>query len=177
MASRTPGEGWYARLEREQRWLLDAVPPGITEERTITDDYLIGTRLRLRRIQTNCEAVFKLCQKIRVDDGSPDRVKITNFYISHEECEQLLLLPSSTIVKTRHNFSLNDSIFAIDRFHGRHSGLILAELELGESEPSHETPAFATCEVTHDDSYSGGYLAFASDEEIRRLCRPHSKQD
>ena len=40
----------YARPERERRFLLSAVPPGeVVRRAAITDRYLPGTRLRLRR--------------------------------------------------------------------------------------------------------------------------------
>ncbi|HVB01185.1 MAG TPA: hypothetical protein VNE42_07980 [Acidimicrobiales bacterium] len=169
MTSRIAGEGRYSKLEREQRWVLDAVPAGTTNEKTITDDYLVGTRLRLRKIQSDDESIFKLCQKVRVDEGDPERVKITNFYISFDEYNQLLLLPSSKIVKTRRDFFHIDTVYAIDQFNGRHAGLILAEMELSESAQSHEVPEFARSEVTRDNRYSGGWLAFASDEELLQL--------
>ena len=169
MTSRIAGEGRYSKLEREQRWVLDAVPAGTTNEKTITDDYLVGTRLRLRKIESDDESIFKLCQKIRVDEGHPERVKITNFYISFDEYNQLLLLPSSRIVKTRHDFFHIDVVYAIDQFNGRHAGLILAEMELSEWAQGHETPEFARSEVTRDNRYSGGWLAFASDEELLQL--------
>ena len=48
-----PGHrGKYALVERERRFLLAAPPSGVrlTDERQITDRYLTGTRLRLRRV-------------------------------------------------------------------------------------------------------------------------------
>jgi CYTH domain-containing protein len=174
VTSRIAGEGRYARLEREQRWVLDAVPAGTTNEKTITDDYLLGTRLRLRKIQSDDESIFKLCQKVRVDECDPERVKITNCYISPDEYNQLLLLPSSRIVKTRSILHRFDVAYAIDQFSGRHAGLILAETELSELAISRETPEFARSEVTRDNRYSGGWLAFASDEEVRQLIERES---
>ena len=45
-------EGKYAQIERERRFLLVRQPPpaAATGRRRITDRYLPGTRLRLRRI-------------------------------------------------------------------------------------------------------------------------------
>jgi CYTH domain-containing protein len=169
MTSRLAGEGRYAKVEREQRWVLDTVPSGITDVRTITDDYLVGTRLRLRKIESNGEVIFKLCQKVRIDEANPEHVKITNFYISPEEYSQVLSLPTSTIVKTRHTYVHDDAVFAIDRFHGRHVGLILAEREESESDLAHAAPITGWFEVTRDDRYSGGSLAFASDNELGQL--------
>jgi CYTH domain-containing protein len=131
--------------------LLNALPAETTEERFITDDYLYGTRLRLRKVQSGSETLFKLCQKIRVNEGDPERVKITNIYISSDEYILLNSLPSSTIVKSRHKFSDGHVVYAIDQFHRRHSGLVLAETELTESQPRHGLPSFARCEVTSDN--------------------------
>jgi CYTH domain-containing protein len=169
VASRRAGEGRYAILEREQRWVLDAVPAEAVDERLITDDYLIGTRLRLRKIQSDSETIFKLCQKVRVNDGDPELVKITNMYLSLDEYERVLSLPSAPIVKTRRNLTRAGSVFAIDQFHGRHAGLVLAETELKEFDPNLDIPAFARSEVTNDDRFSGGNLAFASDEVLRQV--------
>ena len=58
---------------------------------------------------------------------------------------------------------------AIDEFHGRLSGLLLAEAELGIDEVRIPSPHFAVLEVTNDDRFSGGALAFASDEALSDL--------
>jgi hypothetical protein len=60
-------EGKYARVERERRFLLDSPPPlPSAASRRITDRYLPGTRLRLRRVEYldsgACE--LKLTQKL-----------------------------------------------------------------------------------------------------------------
>ena len=51
-AEEPTGEGKYAQVERERRFLLTGPPPppAVTASRRITDRYLPGTRLRLRRI-------------------------------------------------------------------------------------------------------------------------------
>ena len=60
--------GKYARVERERRFLLARPPPApaVIASRRITDRYLPGTRLRLRRVDHldggTCE--FKLTQKV-----------------------------------------------------------------------------------------------------------------
>jgi hypothetical protein len=54
--------GKYARVERERRFLL-AKPPApstVTATRVITDRYLVGTRLRLRR-----ESDLGVCRPLR----------------------------------------------------------------------------------------------------------------
>ena len=44
----------YARLERERRYLLKDLPEGLTRASPhlqITDNYITGTRLRLRKVR------------------------------------------------------------------------------------------------------------------------------
>jgi hypothetical protein len=48
---RTPGAGPYAKLEREQRWLLSGLPDDVVDPVAIHDRYLTGCTLRLRRMR------------------------------------------------------------------------------------------------------------------------------
>jgi hypothetical protein len=61
-------EGRYARIERERRFLLAGppLPAAVTGRRRITDRYLPGTRLRLRRIDDlrSADREFKFTQKV-----------------------------------------------------------------------------------------------------------------
>jgi CYTH domain-containing protein len=169
VTSRRPGEGRYAQLEREQRWLLRELPVPITDERIIVDHYWSGTSLRLRMVQDHENVLYKLCQKVRVAADSPEVVKITNIYLSEQDFHALSVTSASIISKSRWSFVSDGSKFAIDEFKGRHSGLVLAEKELGVDEPRVSRPAFAVVEVTDDNEYSGGWLATASGAELRRV--------
>lgn len=169
MTSRRPGEGRYAQLEREQRWLLSSVPRAATDERVIVDHYWSGTTLRLRMIEDGDEAVYKLCQKVRVDEGNPHLVKITNIYLSMSEFDQLSVTPASIVAKSRWVLHAGGVTYAIDEFKGRHAGLVLAEVELDEHAPLLAKPSFAIADVSDDDEYSGGWLAKASEADLRRV--------
>lgn len=41
----------YAVVERERRYLVVRLPPGVTSTKDITDRYITGTRLRLREMR------------------------------------------------------------------------------------------------------------------------------
>jgi CYTH domain-containing protein len=153
-------EGKYARVERERRFLLASPPPAaaITATRRITDRYLPGTRLRLRRVDhidiEACE--FKFTQKVPA--GRPGYVQglITNTYLSASEYDLLATLPAEVLSKTR--FSVPP--LSIDVFDPPLHGLILADVEFStdETAKSFLLPPEAIVEVTDDIRFTGGNL-------------------
>lgn len=169
MSERGPGDGRYAYLEREQRWLLAAVPEQARFRSEILDRYLQGTRLRLRRVTLPDRVVYKLGQKVRLVAGDPERVKLTNIYLTAEEYDTFATLSGAEIAKERFVMPWGPADLAVDRFQGRLDGLVLAEAELGPEDGLHELPPFALADVTHDDRYSGGALAHASERELKTL--------
>ena len=166
---RSPGEGRYAHLEREQRWLLERLPVGVADERVIVDHYWTGTSLRLRMVDDGHDVAYKLTQKVRTDADSPEFVKITNIYLEESEFRELSVIAASIVSKIRWTVVSGGVAYAVDEFKGRHSGLVLAEVELGSDEPRRTAPDFAIAEVTDDEEYSGGRLASASDADLLRI--------
>jgi hypothetical protein len=63
----------YAHIETERRFLVRAVPAGVTSVSDITDRYVDGTRLRLREVTTNGATTRKLGHKARLAAG-PARI-------------------------------------------------------------------------------------------------------
>jgi CYTH domain-containing protein len=169
VTTRQPGEGRYAQLEREQRWLLRELPAGVRDERIIVDHYWSGTSLRLRMVQHDDEIVYKLCQKVRVNDDNPEMVKLTNIYLHERDFHALSVTAAAIISKSRWSMTSDGVDFAIDEFKGRHAGLVLAEKELPADEPRARGPDNAVAEVTDDNEYSGGWLATASAPDLRRV--------
>ena len=79
--------------------------------------------------------------------------------IDVQEAEELMKLCQGTVIdKTRwivpaetiDNLQL---IWEVDEFHGKHEGLVVAEIELDNEEQSFEKPDFIGDEVTHDPRY------------------------
>ena len=79
--------------------------------------------------------------------------------IDVQEAEELMKLCQGTVIdKTRwivpaetvDNLQL---IWEVDEFHGKHEGLVVAEIELDNEEQSFEIPDFIGDEVTHDPRY------------------------
>lgn len=167
--ARTPGRGRYAQLEREQRWLLSAVPEGAVEAAEIHDRYLCGTTLRLRRVSGRSGTAHKLGQKVRVDAGDPERVQLTNLYLTEEEHALLASLPAAELRKRRLVVNVEGRRVAVDRFEGRWEGLVLAEAELAEGGEALPAWEGVLVDVTHDDRFSGGALAAAGEAEAAEL--------
>ena len=166
---RTPGEGKYAQIEREQRWLLPSVPEEAVFRAEITDRYFEGTTLRLRKVTSGTKTTLKLTQKVRIDEDQPEVIKITNLYLTSPEFALLSRLPTLTILKHRFSYEERQSMFAVDSSDGRHRGLVLAEIEIGRYDQRGLGPSSALAEVTDDNRYSGGFLAAASDDQLAKI--------
>ncbi len=153
-------EGKYARVERERRFLLASPPPAsaVAATRRITDRYLPGTRLRLRRVDDPdsgaCE--FKLTQKVPGDRPGYVQGLITNTYLSAAEYDLLATLPAEVLSKTR----LSVPPLGIDVFDPPLHGLVMADVEFttDEAAKSFLLPPEAIAEVTDDVRFTGGNL-------------------
>ncbi len=163
-----PSEHKYARTERERRFLLAGFPKEVEIVRTrrITDRYISGTSLRLRRIiDEDGSAAYKLTQKIPLPGPGAQQGFITNIYLNENEFQVLAQLPARQITKTRHSVPP----FGIDVFEGELEGLVLAEIEFDSAmdAESLSLPSFAVQEVSADNRFTGGRLAHASRYEIK----------
>lgn len=147
-----PQAGKYARYELERRWLLASVPPQLDAGAAVYDRYIEGTRLRLRRIDSQ----YKLTQKEAPAATGYAVTVITNIYLTPEEYEILAVLPARELHKRRHHMGR----YSIDVFEGLLQGLVLAETEFASEEEMrrHPDPEFAVRDVTDDVRYTGGWL-------------------
>ena len=169
MQERTPGAGPYARIEREQRWLLSGLPDELVDPVEIHDLYLTGSTLRLRRMRSASGTTYKLGQKVRETPGSPERVSLTNMYLSEHEFDLLRQLTGTSVHKTRWHWPTGAHTLAVDRFEGRLEGLILAEVELRADEALLPALGLAVVDVTNEDRFTGGHLAQLSLDDAAAL--------
>ena len=165
----------YARVERERRYLLPDLPEGLTRadpHLQITDNYITGTRLRLRKVRdprTNKWTV-KFTQKFAPDTADLSRTIITNTYLNALEAEVLSVFNSNEIRKNRYPFEFEGRRFAVDMFLGDLFGLVLAEVsfETDQELDSFAKPPFAIADVTNDPVFSGGSLSQLSFADVKR---------
>lgn len=164
----------YARIELERRFLLRDFPAGL--ERThyhtqIFDNYITGTRLRLRKIREpyKREWTWKLTQKFAPDSNDFSRTLITNIYLSQFEYEQLAVFEGNELRKNRYPYEHEGRVFSVDVFLGTLWGLILAETEFATDEEmrAFTPPPFVVREVTNDELFTGGRLVHATSDELR----------
>ena len=168
-------ESKYARVERERRFLLADLPEGLTRadpHLQITDNYITGTRLRLRKVRdprTN-KWVVKFTQKFAPDPEDLSRTVITNMYLNALEAETLSVFDTNEIRKNRYRFEFEGREFGVDMFLGDLFGLVLAEVsfETDEELDSFAKPPFTIADVTNDLVFSGGSLCELTFAEVKQ---------
>jgi CYTH domain-containing protein len=169
-----PAESKYARVERERRYLLQDLPEGLTRASPhvqITDNYITGTRLRIRKVrepQTNKWTV-KFTQKFAPNHADSSRTIITNVYLNALEAETLSMFDANEIRKNRYPFEFAGRKFTVDMFLGDLFGLLLAEtsFETDEALANFLPPPFVIAEVTNREMFTGGKLCSLTFAEIR----------
>jgi CYTH domain-containing protein len=167
-------ESKYARVERERRYLLRDLPEGLSRadhHLQITDNYITGTRLRIRKVrdpQTN-KWIVKFTQKFAPNPADFSRTIITNTYLNAIEAETLSIFAANEIRKNRYKFEFEGREFAIDMFIGDLFGLVLAETSFDNDDELDNFPAppFAVADVTNNETFTGGRLSELSIEEVR----------
>jgi CYTH domain-containing protein len=154
----------YAHIERERRFLVDrASRPdlvGLPFVR-IEDRYIMGTRLRLRRMSDGAtgQVVLKLTKKYEAADALARA--IVTAYLSEAEYDVFAALPARTLRKRRYAMTTPHEAFGIDLFEGALEGLELAEIELADDVALRalDAPSWAIAEVSDDRRYNGDQLA------------------
>ncbi len=168
------GAGKYARVERERRYLLSELPGGLKTadpHTQITDNYLTGTRLRLRKVRDPRanEWTLKLTQKHAPAPPDFSRTLITNMYLSPYEYEVLSVFEGNEIRKNRYPYEHEGRLYSVDVFLGALRGLILAETDFDADDEldSFPLPSFAALDVTNDETFTGARLVELTAEDLR----------
>jgi CYTH domain-containing protein len=175
----------YERVERQRHFLLRELPAGLDlkgEHAQITDNYITGTRLRLRKSRwvTTNEWTLKLSQKYTPAPPDFSRSLVTSIYLNEYEYETLSVFEGNELRKNRYPFEHEGRRYSVDVFLGPLRGLILAETDFDTDEESEAfaPPPFAFLEVTRDEMFTGARLAGLTAEDIRReLARRETAQD
>lgn len=152
----------YAHIERERRWLMDpAKRPAVAAGHILIEDrYILGTRLRLRRMTDSAtgRAALKLTKKYGADD--PLARAIVTSYLDDAEYAVLAALPALPLTKRRYDLAAGAIVYSLDCFTGALAGLELAEIEWPDDAGLRglPPPPGAIREVSDDRRYQGGSL-------------------
>ena len=173
----------YQRVERERRYLLRGLPHGLAltdPHFQITDNYITGTRLRLRKarwVQTN-EWTLKLTQKHTPAPPDFSRTLITTIYLDEAEYEVLSVFEANELRKNRYPFEHKGRAYSVDVFLGDLRGLILAEtdFDVDEEMDAFPPPSFAFADVTRDVLFTGGSLVGLTAEDLREELKRRSQE-
>ncbi|MCC7167912.1 MAG: CYTH domain-containing protein [Rhodospirillales bacterium] len=151
MSSVLPG------LEIERKFLVASQSwrPAIQSAHRISQSYLPwapGISVRVRRIDDRAVMTFKtdLTDVTRGEWEVPIALELADLLFG--------LCPHPPIDKIRHRLPMGPHVWEIDQFLGRHEGLYLAEIELGDPEESFVRPDWLGPEVTHDPRYRNSAL-------------------
>ena len=177
-------ESKYARIERERRYVLSDLPEGITRvdpHLQITDNYITGTRLRIRKVREprSNKWTVKFTQKYAPDPNDLSRTIITNTYLNALEAEVLSVFDTNEIRKNRYPFEFDGRQFSVDMFLGDLFGLVLAEIgfDTDEDLDSFPKPPFALLDVTNDPLFTGGRLCELTFADVRKEIMPRITAD
>ena len=161
--------------EIERKFLLCAEPRGpvIRAPRRLAQGYLLvdpTRQIRLRQCGEGDGAEFWLTVK----DEQPGSVRMeTEILLSEEQFDALWpLTEGCRLAKERSCFGLGDLGAEVDRYEGRHRGLVVVEVEFPDSDRARlfEPPSWFGLEITGDPAYSNLVLAGA----VRRTTPPTS---
>jgi CYTH domain-containing protein len=174
----------YERVERERRYLLRGLPEGLephAQHAQITDNYVTGTRLRLRKhrwVPTN-EWTLKLTQKHTPQPPDFSRTLITSLYLNEYEYEVLSVFEGNELRKNRYPFEHEGRLYSVDVFLGPLRGLVLAEIDFDDDAEmdAFPVPPFAHLDVTRDELFTGARLVELTAEEIRRELKGRMMSD
>ena len=164
----------YARVERERRYLLQDLPEGLSRadhHLQITDNYVTGTRLRIRKVRDprTHKWTVKFTQKFAPDPADLTRTIITNTYLNALEAETLSVFEANEIRKNRYRYESAGREFSVDMFLGDLFGLVLAEtsFETDDELNTFPIPSFVLADVTNNELFSGGRLSQLTFADIR----------
>jgi CYTH domain-containing protein len=146
--------------EIERKFIVTKLPDDLASfpHREIAQGYLAittdGVQVRLRRAGDLHSLTYK---RVRGDAREEREIVLT--------AEQFAVLWPATegrrLTKTRYDIALGQRTVEIDVYCGRHTGVIVAEVEFEDEESARtfQPPAWLGADVTHDPRYSNQLLA------------------
>lgn len=124
----------------------------------IAQGYLNSTPERTVRIRIKDEKGF-ITIKGKGDESGTTRFEWEKKIELYEAEALLKLCETGVIDKTRYVIKKGNHTFEVDIFEGKNKGLIVAEIELSDTNEIFEIPNWLGEEVTGDERYYNAYLS------------------
>lgn len=162
------------RTEIHRTFLLEGLPDPLRRASAhiqIFDNYIAGTRLRVRAVRHPETASWTriLQQRFPVTDKSLSSIKFAEIYLNDIEYEHLKIFEGTEIRKNRYFHEFDRRNFSFDVFLGTLWGLNMARVEFDSAEELErfEPPPFAVFEVTDNPFFLGESLVSKTFEDVR----------
>jgi CYTH domain-containing protein len=154
-----------ATTEFHRLFLIEDLPEPLTRASShiqIFDNYVEGTRLRIRNIRDPETKVWThvLQQKFPASDDDASVTKLAEIYLNESEYALFERFEGREIRKNRYFHEIDHAMFAFDVYLGDLWGLNTARVDFDSlaSAQNFEPPPFAVFEVTSDPFFAGENL-------------------
>jgi len=162
------------RTEIHRAFLVEGLPEPLTRASAhiqLFDNYITGTRLRLRSVrdpETNAWTRI-LQQRFPVIDHNLSCLKVSEIYLNDAEYAQLQIFEGSEIRKNRYFHEFDRRTFGFDIFLGKLWGLNMArvEFETMDDLDRFEPPPFTVLEITNDPFFFGEVLVTKNFDDVQ----------
>ena len=172
-----------SHTETHRTFLIEGLPDPLTRASAhiqIFDNYIAGTRLRLRAVRDPETAVWTriLQQRFPVRDNDLSTFKLAEIYLNDAEYAHFEIFEGLEIRKNRYFHEFDGRNVGFDVFLGKLWGLNIARVEFDKPEEvtAFEPPRFAVLEITNDPFFLGESLANTSFEDLRSHISKYSEQ-
>ena len=162
------------RTEMHRAFLIEGLPVPLSRASAhiqIFDNYIHGTRLRIRSVRDPETAVWTriLQQRFPVNEDDLSELKFAEIYLNDAEHAHFEIFEGTEIRKNRYFHEFDERTFAFDVYLGPLWGLNVAriEFEAADELDQFEPPPFAVVEITNDPFFLGEILVTKSFEEVR----------
>jgi hypothetical protein len=164
-----------AVAEFRRLFLIEGLPEPLEPKSAhiqIFDNYIEGTRLRLRLIRDPYTRNWTktMQQHTFPDESSPGAVKIAEIYLNEAEYSNFEQFEGREIRKNRYFHEFDGTSFAFDVYLGELWGLNTARVEFENAEAAREfePPKFAVFDVTNDPFFLGEMLVGKKFDDVRK---------
>ncbi len=163
-----------AQTQFQRNFLISRLPEPLTPASghlQIFDNYIEGTRLRLRLIRDPQKKIWTRVLQQRVGYVADGRgiVDLSEIYLNDAEYGFFERYRGREVRKNRYSIEYDEIEWKFDIYLGEPRGLMVAKAGLASSEQASEltVPSFALIEITKDPFFEGENLVGKSFSEIR----------